>query len=915
MRKFRKSLAVILAISLCASFCTTSVYADEIHPNLNDKEVYEEEISSEAVVSEETCEEEISEEISDSEVKSEIIDSEEKSEIIDSEEKSEITDSEEPASEDDPAPEETVIPDESVILDETEELNAAGDVSINPTNFPDENFRNFISSEYDQDGDGIIRSAEISNIKEMFCSNKGIKNLKGIDYFTALTRLECYTNQLTSLDVSGCTALEFLWCDTNQLTSLDVSKNTALTTLWCHSNQLTSLDVSKNTALYQLSCSSNQLTSLDVSKNTALKSFSCESNQLTSLDVSKNTALHHLSCSSNQLTSLDVSKNTALKSLYCHKNQLTSLDVSKNTALEYLVCYSNQLTSLDVSNCPKILEIIKTKEKVIKDGRVCYYVNKDYPNLQWDESVNIITGDSSVVDVSINPTNFPDENFRNFISSQYDQDGDGIIRSTEISNITGMNCSDKGIKDLKGIEYFTALEDLSCRENQLTSLDVSKNTALTKLYCGSNQLTSLDVSKNTALKQLWCFENQLTSLDVSKNTALEELSCKFNKLTNLDVTGCTALTYVECYVNQLTSLDVSNNTALIYLYCWSNRLTSLDVSKNAALKLLHCNNNQLTSLDVSKNTALSSLYCGSNQLTSLDVSNNTALRDIGCGSNQLTSLDVSKNPSLINLSCFSNQLTSLDVSKNPDLESLVCNANKLTRIDVKNCPKILEIMKTKEKVIEDGCVCYYMFSFPYLKWDESVKVITPDSTVVDIFDDVKAGAWYVSAVQYAYDNNIMAGTNGGKSFSPDGKLTREQFTQVLYNWEGKPPVSISNPFSDVKEGSWYINSVLWAKEKGISNGKPDGTFGVGGNITRQDLARMLYIYAQNKGYDLTKKDDAIDGFSDKDRVAPYAKDAMNWAVSQGIIGGKGGGRLDPVGNATRAECAQMMKKLLQNNLK
>ena len=78
---------------------------------------------------------------------------------------------------------------------------------------------------------------------------------------------------------------------------------------------------------------------------------------------------------------------------------------------------------------------------------------------------------------------------------------------------------------------------------------------------------------------------------------------------------------------------------------------------------------------------------------------------------------------------------------------------------------------------------------------------------------------------------------------------------------------------------------------------------------------MLYVYAQSKGYDLTKNDDAINGFGDKDKVAPYAIDAMNWAVTQGIIGGKGGGNLDPVGNATRAECAQMMKKMLEKNAK
>ena len=109
--------------------------------------------------------------------------------------------------------------------------------------------------------------------------NRGtLTSLQGIEYFESLTELYCLSNQLTSLDVSGCTALTYLNCGSNQLTSLDVSANTALTTLWCYYNQLESLDVSANTALMVLECDDNQLTSLDVSANTALTFLECEDN-------------------------------------------------------------------------------------------------------------------------------------------------------------------------------------------------------------------------------------------------------------------------------------------------------------------------------------------------------------------------------------------------------------------------------------------------------------------------------------------------------------------------------------------------------------------------------------------------------------------------------------------------------------
>ncbi len=116
-----------------------------------------------------------------------------------------------------------------------------------------------------------------------------------------------------------------------------------------------------------------------------------------------------------------------------------------------------------------------------------------------------------------------------------------------------------------------------------------------RLDCGGNNLTSLDVSKNTELKYLNCSSNNLTSLDVSKNTALIGLECHENNLTSLDVSKNTALTRLDCHENNLTSLDVSKNTELIYLNCSSNNLTSLDVSKNTKLTELYCHENNLTS--------------------------------------------------------------------------------------------------------------------------------------------------------------------------------------------------------------------------------------------------------------------------------------------------------------------------------
>ena len=231
------------------------------------------------------------------------------------------------------------------------------------------------------------------------------------------------------------------------------------------------------------------------------------------------------------------------------------------------------------------------------------------------------------------------------------------------------------LTSLQGIGYFESLTDLRCDYNQLTELDLSRNTALTLLFCGENQLTALDVSRDTALTALYCNNNQLTALDVSQNTALTDLGCSSNQLTALDVSRNTELIFLDCYSNELTTLDVSRNTALTDLRCSYNQLTELDVSRNTALTDLGCSSNQLTALNVSANTELTYLNCSSNQLTTLDVSRNTALTDLSCSSNQLTELDVSQNPTLTELWCYGNQLTELDISRNTALTGLWCYNN------------------------------------------------------------------------------------------------------------------------------------------------------------------------------------------------------------------------------------------------
>ena len=246
-----------------------------------------------------------------------------------------------------------------------------------------------------------------------------------------------------------------------------------------------------------------------------------------------------------------------------------------------------------------------------------------------------LTAHAAEGDVAINETNFPDEAFRNYVDENFDTTNDDTLDAAEIAMVTSIAVYDMGISDLKGVEYFTALTDLYCGSNQLTSLDVSKNTALTKLHCESNQLTSLDVTNNTALTNLDCHSNQLTSLDVSKNMALTDLYCYSNQLTSLDVSKNTALTDLYCQSNQLTSLDVTNNTALINLYCESNTYKINLTGNTFDLSTLP------EGFDVTKASEWTNATIEGNTLTVTDPTQEvTYTYDLGNGSTETFTLEI-----------------------------------------------------------------------------------------------------------------------------------------------------------------------------------------------------------------------------------------------------------------------------------
>lgn len=202
--------------------------------------------------------------------------------------------------------------------------------------------------------------------------------------------------------------------------------------------------------------------------------------------------------------------------------------------------------------------------------------------------------------------------------------------------------------------------------------------------------------------------------------------------------------------------------------------------------------------------------------------------------------------------------------------------------------------------------------------DAAVKALTDakealkaKDIVRDIFVDVNEGDWFEDYVQYIYDNKIMTGLDE-THFAPADTLARAQFAIILYRMNGEPEVKYQAVFPDVTEGVWYTNAILWAAGTKVVNGYSDsGLFGPADNITREQMAVMMYRYANYKKYDV-KKREPIAGFSDAGMVSPFAEEAMEWAVGNGIITGKDNGtRLDPQGSAARAECAAIIQRFME----
>ncbi len=196
-----------------------------------------------------------------------------------------------------------------------------------------------------------------------------------------------------------------------------------------------------------------------------------------------------------------------------------------------------------------------------------------------------------------------------------------------------------------------------------------------------------------------------------------------------------------------------------------------------------------------------------------------------------------------------------------------------------------------------------------IKPDENVDDTKKDEFNEDTFSDVSSDDWYYSAVKYVYESKLFNGTD--KGFEPESSMTRAMLVTVLHRLDSSKEPKTYSLFSDVPKDAWYTKSVNWAADNNIINGVSENTFAPDNEITREQLAVILYRYAVYNGYDVSLESTKTSVFSDKGKISPYAVDAINYITAIGVLNGREENILAPQDKVTRAEVATMLKRFAE----
>ncbi len=390
-------------------------------------------------------------------------------------------------------------------------------------------------------------------------------------------------------------------------------------------------------------------------------------------------------------------------------------------------------------------------------------------------------------------TLLPDPNFElALIDLGLDDALDGQVTTSNIASVEGLNVDDRSISDLTGIQAFGSLSNLSCKQNLLTTLDVSQNAELVVLDCRLNLLTDIDVGQNSLLQTLRCSDNSISTLDLSMTPLLRYLYCSNDPLTGLDLSSSPDLYWLDCENAGLTSLDVSQNMLLNILHCSGNELSTLDLVQNVDLHTLECSDNQLVSIDLGAIADISILNCENNLLTGLETGNLILLEVLNCDANQIVQLDLVSN-CLQGVSCDNNQMEHLDMSQSTAMSELHCSNNPpLQWIDLRN-----SFTSTIGQVValdDPNLTCIYVDDATYdhgLNWQfDTLSAVIVETEAecmmfleVSEYDQVNGSVLYPNPANGHFSIKTKEQVNGINIYDINGQIIQSFPYQATYSIE------------------------------------------------------------------------------------------------------------------------------------
>ena len=527
-------------------------------------------------------------------------------------------------------------------------------------------------------------------------------------------------------------------------------------------------------------------------------------------------------------------------------------------------------------------------------------------------------------------------------------------------NLKELYAYSNNIKDISPLINLPKLQYAGLERNKITDITCIKNSILTKpvqIYVGDNYIDFSEGSKNLeALKNNYAkdkkggYEFIINYIVSSQRYGRPEDEQKVvnmdaklkNKLISygLDTNGDGNLTRLELYEAQdlesvqngvnLSGLGLTSTNGLEYLRVYDINLSNnnlIDISvfkKNRFFDSVNLSHNKIK--DISSFAYYNSFSIGKvdfsyNEIEDIssiktwpylcndmvfdegggaigreleiDLSNNnisniTAVKDfryikkLNLSNNKISNIEPLAS---YNFACYTNQ----DGTKEEcldEFDGIILDGNLINK-DTAGNKKAINVFSSKKVKLQIG----------------------KQST--EVFEDVRKDMWYYDSVSYVYSQGIMLGTTD-TTFKPNDKITRAMLATIIWRMEGSPQATGGKEFSDVKKGQYYYTAIKWAASKGIVNGYDNGKFGPSNYITREQLAVMLNNYARYKKKNVSNIAD-ISKYVDSKSVSPYAKTGVQWAIQNKIISGKDNGtRIDPKGNASRAEVAAMICNYKKN---